>query len=388
MTGRALLAAAIALATAAPAPAAPQHRVSGAEPDPAVAAIAGGSLGFVTVWSTVGERPRPGPVYGRLLDAGGRPLGPIRRLAHVRGIPNRGAGEVVIAYNAASARYLVLWDTDVGGRIYARILDERGRPAGPARRFAPTERYAGVSSVIAQPHAGGFIVAYTALGPLDRLMPSTVIVTAAGRRVGRPARLAPADCARCGLPRLVASGGGGLAELWSTTPAGDNDGVIVRAVDARGRPVGPAPVVVSGGGNVAVVIAAAHGRALVARERSDRDAQGLSHFAFETRLVSATGPIGPVHGFEAVDDPLVLPSPGGWSLLGVAAPGALDTIPLSPDGAPAGPPIPISTAQSRVNVSRPAVALSPRHGAVAVWRRWVLHEGAPIELYAAAVPGA
>jgi hypothetical protein len=406
----------LAALLAAPAALAAPYRVSGAEDSPAVPFLAAGPRGFAAVWSTTPAHPadNAGELYFRMLATDGRPTTPVRRLSHMGRRFGEGVSSAFIAYNPRSRRYLVLWD-GTGPRerirpcgpsfpgtpappcsqpdltVYARVLDARGRALDHQHhltRAAPrdaTLTHAGVWDVIAQPRSGGFLVAYVSTVH-GALVSGVFAVGADGHRRAGASRLGPPGCARCIVDRLAPWGDGALAEIMSVSQSGDDEAVLLRALDARGRPAGAVREVLAGGGVAGAALATTHGRALAVRERDDRDTAGLSHFSIEARPVGPGGAAGPTQAMPELDDPELVPTAAGWELLGIRE-GGLQATPLSAAGEPAGAVTPLAPAEPHRFPSRVAVAASTRLGALAVWRNDAPHSGGTLELYSSPIPG-
>src|SRR5262249_30593458 len=141
-----------------------------------------------------------------------------------------------IAFDPRSRRYLVLWDgagpteriapcgpsfpgtpappcSQPRYAVYGRLLDARGRPVGPQRRYtgrgAPSGLAGAETAALMARRTGGFLAGYNTCA--ERCRAGTFTITARGRRATAP-RPVPADgCERCLLAKLLPFDSGALA---------------------------------------------------------------------------------------------------------------------------------------------------------------------------------
>lgn len=194
--------------------------VSGEQRSPAIASDAAGRS--MIVWNS--DHGGPGRIYGRIFDPAGAPqTGEIE-------IANPGASFQLNPKVAVSAQgeYLVVWNGNGGGGIFARRFDALGVPLGAAFSLSPSGSHAAVA---ARP-GGGFLVVWgEATGVYGRFLDDTA-TPGPVRTFSGPGPV--------GEPSLAVAPGGDFLVAWSAGGQLFEADVVARLFEANGSPRGNA----------------------------------------------------------------------------------------------------------------------------------------------------
>lgn len=190
--------------------------VSGEQRFPAIASDATGRS--MVVWSS--DHGGPGRIYGRIFDPAGAPqTGEIE-------ISNPG---VLFQFNpkvavSAQGEYLVVWNVNGGGGIFARRFDALGAPLGAAFPLSPSGSHAAVA---ARP-GGGFLVAWgEATGVYGMFLDDTA--------TPGPVRTFSAP-GPVGEPSLAVAPWGDFVVAWSAGGQPFEADIRARVFEANGSP--------------------------------------------------------------------------------------------------------------------------------------------------------
>lgn len=191
-------------------------------------------------------------VVSRVLGAGGRPLSAQRELAAAVD------GESVGGPAAAGRRagYLVAWGRGLG-RIEAVVLDRGGEPAGPVRTIAENNR--GYLRVVYQPRTHEYLVLWLEIEGSGLDSTEALFARRLDRRgepLGPAVMVSPhysnirsyAVAARRDDTRY-------LVAWHRDDPAGADVGIEARALTDSGQPAGPVRAVAPGYGQASVALA-------------------------------------------------------------------------------------------------------------------------------------
>ncbi|MCW5775448.1 MAG: hypothetical protein KIS87_03245 [Phycisphaeraceae bacterium] len=146
---------------------------------------------------------------------------------------------------------VVVWESVEPGkmrRVMARLLGSDGTPIGPEFRVAEIDEGAQATPALAVRPDGSFAVAWSAFEG-SPMMPAGVFVrvfASDGGALGEPRAITESPATSQIEPALSATADGFVIAWLDAESDGDDYGVLVRLLDARGMPTGGEPVVVSG----------------------------------------------------------------------------------------------------------------------------------------------
>ena len=193
-----------------------------------------------------------GRVVSRVVGADGRPLSPARELAAA------GDGEQVLESAAAGTRrgYLVAWRRSPRA-IEAAVLDRSGRQVGPVRTIAEDDRPPQGPRVVYQPRTREYLVVWVDVDG-SVLDPSEALFARRLDRRGEP--LGPAVMVSPRYPNVMSYAVAarrdrrGYLVAWNRSDPEDV-AVEARALSGRGVPVGPVRAIAPGYNQASVALA-------------------------------------------------------------------------------------------------------------------------------------
>ncbi len=191
-------------------------------------------------------------IMARRFDHQARPIG--RAYALGAGGPAEGALESApTAVRLTNGRVAVVWGTTIDENptgIYGRLLNARGRPLGEVFRVDDGIEDAGGQPAIAPAAGGGFLISWQGCWEESEKLDVFVrVFDAAAEPVGEGFRINSATAGNQIWPALARGANGGYLAAWMT-PGAPGSGlayeVVGRPLDDDGRPAGPQVILSSG----------------------------------------------------------------------------------------------------------------------------------------------
>lgn len=258
VTGVALLALLLApcLLHAAPAARGEQSTVTGPSPYSDVApAVAAADGGYLVVWTNRGDG-----LDARFVDSAGRPAGEEIHLAANDPFPQR-SGRFEYASHRDPAvvalqdgGYMVVWsrvweslsyaifhvDREVvASRVVGLLLDADGVPVGEAFPVSPAEGMLQGRPAVSRLVSGDLAVVWEEREPgSTETRVRGMILNPLGAPLGSALALHDGTASGAARPTVTATPEGGFLAAWAA-PHGAGTGIVIRAYDTDGAPLGP-----------------------------------------------------------------------------------------------------------------------------------------------------